>query len=401
MNTKEVEIQATMHPAQAEIHRSQARFRVLAAGRRFGKTRLGVFECFDVASQGGRSWWVSPSYKMSNVGWRPIRRLAAQIPGAEVRKVDRQVILPGGGEISVRSADNPDSLRGEGLDKVVLDECSFMQEIAWTEALRPSLSDRGGRAMFISTPKGRNWFWRMWMRGDDKQDGDFQSWIFPTGANPFIPSEEIEAARRSLPERVFQQEYLAEFVDDAGGIFRRVMDAATSEEHYTPEDGKQYIAAVDVATMVDFTVASVMDVGAKAQVYLDRFNRVDYGILEDRLEALYRRFKMDAMTIEANSIGQPVIDALVSRGMNIIPFTTTNATKQAAIQGLQAAFEHGDIKILPDPVQIGELQAYQGERSPNGSWKYGAPQGLHDDTVMALAMAWQGLDTGAVILFGA
>jgi len=90
--------------------------------------------------------------------------------GAEVRKVDRQIILPMGGEVTVRSADDPDSLRGEGLDFVVMDECAFMQENAWIEALRPALSDRQGRAMFISTPKGRNWFWRIWQRGLD--DGE-------------------------------------------------------------------------------------------------------------------------------------------------------------------------------------------------------------------------------------
>jgi len=89
-----------------------------------------------------------------------------------------------------------------------------------------------------------------------------------------------------------------------------------------------------------------------------------------------------------------VIDAMVQRGLSIIPFTTTSTTKQAAIQTLQAAFEHSQIKILPDPVLIGELQAFEGERTPSGSWKYGAPSGLHDDCVLALAIAWQGIAGG-------
>jgi hypothetical protein len=133
----------------------------------------------------------------------------------------------------------------------------------------------------------------------------------------------------------------------------------------------------------------VFDIEAKAQFYLERFNLCDYATLENRLEALYRRFNLEAMVIESNSIGQAVIEAMVSRDLSIIPFTTTNATKQAAIQLLQAAFEHDDIKILPDPVQVGELQSFEGERMPNGAWKYAAPDGLHDDCVMALAIAWQ------------
>src|SRR3990172_3671438 len=161
--TTTIQINAHPHPGQRMVHRHPARFKILAAGRRWGKTRLGVNECLDVAARGGRAPWVAPTYKMSEVGWRPIRRIGTKI-NAEVRKVDRQIILPGGGEVTVRSADNPDSLRGEGLDFIVLDECAFIVEEAWTEVLRPALSDRQGKAMFISTPKGRNWFWRHWQR---------------------------------------------------------------------------------------------------------------------------------------------------------------------------------------------------------------------------------------------
>jgi phage terminase large subunit-like protein len=322
---------------------------------------------------------------MAHVGWRGIKRIAKQIPNTDIREVDKLIVLPTGGEIQVRSADDPNSLRGEGLDFVVMDECAFMREEAWTEALRPALSDRKGGALFISTPKGRNWFWRMWMSDAE----DVRAWRFPTGSNPYIDPGEVASAKRGLPERIFRQEYEAEFIDDAGGVFRRVMECATGEQIDGAQEGRQYLAGVDVATLVDYTVVSVFDIEAKAQVYLDRFNRCDYATLENRLEALYRRFNLEAMVIESNSIGQAVIEAMVSRDLSIIPFTTTNATKQAAIQLLQAAFEHDDIKILPDPVQVGELQSFEGERMPNGAWKYAAPDGLHDDCVMALAIAWQ------------
>jgi phage terminase large subunit-like protein len=390
-------INAKPHAGQLEVHNSDARFKVLSAGRRWGKTRLGVNECLDVAAQGGRAWWVSPSYKTSEVGWRPLRQIVRKIPGAEIRLVDRVVNFPGGGFVAVRSADNPDSLRGEGLDFVVMDECAFMQREAWTEAIRPALSDRQGKVLFISTPKGRNWLWEIYQRGVSGEEG-WQSWTFPTSSNPFIAKEEIEAAKRDLPEMIFRQEYLAEFIDDAGGVFRRVQEAAVLEpKEY--EEGKQYIAGVDVAASVDFTVVSVLDAESKEMVYLDRFNRVDYPVLIDRLEAVYHRYHLTSMVVESNSIGRPVIDELVARGLNIVPFTTTSATKQSIIQNLQAAFENGQIRILNNPMLIGELLSFESKRNASGGFSYSAPDGMNDDCVMSLAIAWYGANSGGTILW--
>ena len=372
------------HPKQREVALDPARFKVAACGRRWGKTRLGAALCIMTAGKGGRAWWVAPTYPVASVGWRLIHRMARQVPGTVIRQGDRMVTFPNGGEIQVRSADNPDSLRGEGLDFVVMDECAFIQEDAWQEALRPALSDRKGRAMFISTPKGRNWFWRLWQKCLDDQDHEWRGWQLPTADNPYIDPVEIEAARRGLPERIFAQEYLAEFLDDAGGVFRRVMDAA--------QPGRVYIAGVDVADAADFTVISILDATTREQVYIDRFNRVGYQVLEDRLEAAYRLFNVQTMVIENNSIGQPVIDHLHGRGMTIVPFHTSGSSKQPLIQALQSAFEHGEIKIINDPVQVGELQAYESKRTAAG-FSYSAPSGMHDDTVMALAFAWYAVDS--------
>lgn len=384
------------HVGQREVHDSPARFKVLAAGRRWGKTRLGVNECLSVAAEGGRAWWVAPSYKMSEVGWRPIRRIGGKL-GAEIRKVDRQVILPGGGWVQVRSADTPDSLRGEGLDFVVLDECAFVREEAWSEVLRPALSDRRGSALFISTPKGHNWFWRHWLRGNDEQQMDWESWQFPTGANPYIDSEEIEAARLTLPERIFSQEYLAEFRDDAGGVFRGVMDAATATEQERAIAGHGYVFGVDWGKHNDFTVISAIDVTTKEQVYVDRFNQIDYTLQVGRLTGLYERFAPYTVIAESNAMGEPIIEQLQRQGLPVEPFTTTNATKKAAIEALALAFERGTLRVLPDPAQVGELQAYEMDRLPSGLMRYNAPAGMHDDTVIALALAWQGASGGPAV----
>jgi len=215
-----IQVNAEPHTSQRVVHRHPARFKVLAAGRRWGKTRLGVNECLDAASQGQRAWWVSPSYKTANVGWRPIHRLGLAI-GANVKIVDRCVTLSNGGEVTVRSADNPDSLRGEGLDLVVIDEAAHIRKFmdVWTQALRPALSDRKGGALFISTPKGYNEFYELFKNAE--QSDEWASFQFPTWDNPHIDPAEIEAAKDDLPELVFRQEYGAEFVQLAGALFRR------------------------------------------------------------------------------------------------------------------------------------------------------------------------------------
>ena len=126
----------SLHNGQQQVWDEKVRFRVLACGRRWGKTRLGSLMCVATALHGGRAWWVAPSYPVSAVGWRGIKELSQQLPGVDIRRVDRLITMPGGGTVQVRSADNPDSLRGEGLDFVVLDECAFIKEAAWSEALR-------------------------------------------------------------------------------------------------------------------------------------------------------------------------------------------------------------------------------------------------------------------------
>ena len=381
-------IRAGLHPAQWQIHSDPARFRVVDAGRRFGKTRLGVMECLDVAARGGRAWWVAPSYKISQVGWRPLRRMAGKIPGAEVRLGELSVTIPGNGEVVIRSADNPDSLRGEGLDFVVLDECAFMKPESWAQSLRPSLSDRQGRALFISTPRGRNWFWDLYQRGYSEEE--WKSFHFTTSDNPHILQSEIDAAKKELPEIIFRQEYMADFVDSEGAVFRRVQEAAVLDALFGPEDGRQYTAGVDVASSVDYTVVTIIDSTSKDMVFMDRFNRVDYPVLIDRLAAAYSHWRLSGMIIEANSIGQPVIDHMIARGIGVTPFTTTNTSKQMVIQDLQSAFENGNICILNTPILVGELLSFESKRTISGSFSYSAPDGMHDDCVMSLALAWYG-----------
>ena len=376
-----------LHTGQMEVWENPARFKVMACGRRWGKSRLGSLLCIAVASKGGRAWWVGPTYPVASVGWRMIRRIAVQIPGCDVRESERMVTLPTGGTVQVKSADNPDSLRGEGLNFVVIDECAFVKEDAWTDALRPALADRKGGALFISTPKGHNWFWRLW----HEATGDtWQAWKFTSYDNPFLDPAEIDSARSQLPERTFSQEFMAEFIDDAGGVFRGVLAAATA----TPAEGRRgdtvYIAGLDWALSYDFTVLTIINANTRELVYLDRYNGVDYSMQRQRIKAACDRFGVAGIVAEANAMGKPNNDELRKMGLPVRDFTTTNSTKADIIENLAAAFEQGNIRILNDATLIAELQAYEVDRLPSGMVRYSAPDSMHDDCVMSLAMAWHG-----------
>ena len=389
----QIQIDAAPHPGQAAVHNDPARFKVLAAGRRWGKTRLGVHECLDMAAQGKRAWWVAPTYKMSEVGWRPLRRMGAKI-GADIRKADRQVVLPNGGEVTVRSADNPDSLRGEGLDFVVIDECAFIAEEAWTEALRPALSDRKGSAMFISTPKGRNFFWRLYQRGlaSDNGNGDWQAWQLPTSDNPYIDPNEIESAKELLPELIFEQEYLAIFLEGEGAVFRNI-DACLGAPPTTPKDHEGHIktAGVDWGKQADFTTISIGCATCKIELERDRFNKIDYHFQWKRTESLFNKWGVNLGKIEQNSIGEPGLEALQRAGLPVVGFQTTAQSKPQLIENLALTLEREEWQFQSDPVWTGELEAYERKVSPiTGRSQYSAPEGLHDDTVIARAlMVWQ------------
>jgi phage terminase large subunit-like protein len=343
----------------------------------------------DRALAGRICWWISPTFRMADDVWRSLK---ATLEGAWIDKSEemRRIDLPNGGAIRVQSGHDPDALRGAGIDLAVLDEAAYLHPDVWSAAIRPALSDRRGEALFLSTPTGRDWFWSLWMRGQKCDQTEWQSWRFPTTANPHIDPAEVESARDLLPERLFRQEYLAEFLADTGSVFRNVEAAATVDPGSAPDPNERYVFGVDWARDRDFTCIAVLAIHARQIVALDRFNEIGWGLQRGRLAALYDRWRPDAIWAEANSIGGPNIEALQAEGLPVIGFQTTATSKGPLIESLALAIERGEIALLRDPALIGELQAYTMERLPSGRFTYSAPPGEHDDTVIATALAWHG-----------
>lgn len=361
---------------QRRVVDEATRFNVVCVGRRAGKTQLGIHLCADRDVLGYPVGWFSPSYKLMLEVWREVVQTFAPVIVRQ-NATERRMEFTTGGVLEFWSLDNPQAGRGRKYRRVIVDEAAFVPTLldAWNYAIRPTLADLRGDGWIFSTPKGRNGFWQLWQRGQDEMEPDWRSWQMPSEVNPLIPPGELDEMRRQLPEMVRRQELDAEFLDDAGGVFRQVMDAATAEPQERGHLGHEYIMGIDWAYSSDYTAVTVLDIGTRSLVYLDRFNGVDYTMQRERIAAIADRFRPQVIISEANAMGRPNNESLRSMGLEVMDFTTTSASKDLIIGKLAGALERGDIRILPDPVLISELQAYEGIRQPGGGVKYGAPEG--------------------------
>jgi len=208
----------SLKPPQSRVFLCDRRFRVLAAGRRFGKTYLACTELCRAAFGLGRvAWYVAPTYTQAKrIAWKPLKEFTRRFWASPPNETDLRIELITGGTIALRGADHYDSLRGEGLDFVVLDEFACMAPHAWSEVLRPALSDRLGGALFIGTPKGHNHFYDLFQASREQQG--WAAFQYTTAQGGMVPPEELEAARRELDERTYRQEYQASFETLATGL---------------------------------------------------------------------------------------------------------------------------------------------------------------------------------------
>jgi hypothetical protein len=207
--------------AQSSIVTAPQRFKVVVAGRRFGKTHLAIRElCRHARLPDQTVWYVAPTYKQAKmIAFKALKRKLMDLRWAKkINETELSFELKNGSIIALKGADNYDSLRGIGLDYLVLDEFADIDQEAWTETLRPTLSDREGGALFIGTPKGMNWAHDLYTMFEDYPD-EWASFQYTTIEGGNVKPEEVEAARRSLDERTFRQEFEATFETFSGRIF--------------------------------------------------------------------------------------------------------------------------------------------------------------------------------------
>lgn len=375
------------HSAQRQLHDCDKRFRIVTSGRRFGKTLACVNEIIKYAWENPAtlSWWVSPSYKQSRIAFR---MATTKMPGVILKATQNpmEIVLLNASIIQFNSTDQHENLRGEGVNFLVVDEAANVDDNVWNDVLRPTLSDTLGKAIIISTPKGiGNWFYRLWAMGQDDDHSDYSSFCFPTSANPYISDAELEEVKKTLPQDVFRQEYLAEFIEDGGSVFRNVTSCIKGELK-EPDPEKEYILGVDVAKHTDYTAMVVIDPEDNHVVHFERFNRIDYSIQVKKLESLARKYKAKVI-MDSTGVGDPILEQVKLLGLNVEGFQFTNTSKQQLVEHLAVQIEQQQVTFPDIKVLVNELISYQYEITRAGNIKYSAPSSLHDDAVIALALA--------------
>jgi hypothetical protein len=209
------------HPAQKPFHDSPARVRCIVSGRRFGKTTAASAEVLRIllAAPHRRGWMVAPVYDQVMECWHKLREILPVELIKKAARSDHRLELINGSLLELRSADDPEHLRGAGLHVLAVDEAARVSAEAWW-ALYPATSVERGRILLTSTPRGRNWFWEVFQKGLDGADPEHASWRFDSAANPYFSPDEWGFARRQLPADWFRQEYQAEFLASEAQVFR-------------------------------------------------------------------------------------------------------------------------------------------------------------------------------------
>ena len=223
----------TLRWAQGEVFNNRTRFRVLVAGRRFGKSYLACIELLRgaIENPGETYFYCAPTYRMAkDIAWKVLKRLVPKSWVRSKNETDLKIELVNGSMIELKGTENAMALRGRSLSGVVLDEAAFMDAEVWFEVIRPALADKQGWGLFISTPDGTaSWFYELWQYAASGDD-NWKRWCYTTIEGGNVPPEEVEAARAQLDARTFRQEFEASFENLSGLVAVSFSDANISTD---------------------------------------------------------------------------------------------------------------------------------------------------------------------------
>jgi len=363
----------TLHTKQQEIIDCQSRFRVVLAGRRFGKSELSQIEIIINALQGKQVFYITPTYQLARVFFD---QLIKCVP-FEANKSELSIKFPNGGAVYFFTGERLDNLRGRKFHFGVIDEASYISDLenGWLNSIRPTLTDYKGRALFISTPKGKNYFYSLFLKSGEP---DWQSFKFTTYDNPFIDKTEIDDARMQLPNVVFEQEYMANPAENAANPFgSSYIKQCTFEVSLEPP----IAFGIDLAKSVDFTVIIGLDKNGSV-CYFNRFQK-DW---KQTKQVIGNLPKVPTL-IDSTGAGDPIFEDLQRDGLPVSGYKFTSPSKQQLMEGLASAIQQRKI-TFPQGHITEELEIFEYQYTATGV-RYSAPQGFHDDCVMSLALAWQ------------
>lgn len=381
------------HKNQKKIHDSinndPHKYYVIGLGRQWGKSLLAtnqmLYWLLNSACEGA---WVSPVYNQANKVYNQV--VKAFVESDIITKKDGQKLkieFINGSTLQFFSAERYDNLRGFTFDYLVCDEFAFMEAEAWTEVLRATVLVKGKKVLLISTPKGKNHFWQL--HALDGVNPQYKSFTMTSYDNPLINPTEIDDAKLTLPDHVFRQEYMAEFIDGGAGLFS---DLQIRE----PLKIGRHFAGVDVGRNDDYTVLSIFN-EHREQVYIERWRHDTWANIIKKVAEKINQFSATTL-VEVNSIGDAIYEqlkSLAANGANVHPFVTTSKSKQDIIERLVVANQNKQVSFKSCDWLKREFDVFTYEYNPKSrSVKYSAPSGFHDDGVMATAISYEAITAG-------
>lgn len=377
----------TPHKKQRLIHDSinkeNYKYYVLNIGRQFGKSILGINQMlyWSINDSGCSIAWVTPIYKQGKKVFDEIEKATVKSGLFEFNKSEL-TIKKGKSTINFFSGERPDNIRGNTFDYLIIDEFAFTRPELWDEVLSATVLVKGKKVIFISTPKGKNHFYKMSLM--QNYDERYKSFHFTSYDNPMINKLDIDERKQSLPSHVFKQEYLAEFIDNASGLFSNVLDCIK-----LPRNENRLFAGLDIGRADDYTVLTILN-EFNEMVFIERWRHDEWTSIIKKVSDKINFYNAKTY-VEVNNQGDVFYEMLKKLcGNKITPFTTTTKTKPIMIEDLALLFEQLEISILQEQWLIDELQAFAYSYNNNTrKVQYSAPPGLHDDGVISLALAVQ------------
>ena len=366
--------------------------------RRAGKSTIAInlliLEMMKPENAGRTFWYIAPTYTMAkDIIWSDPRALFNYIPKAIIQEVNQKelsIITTNNTRLALKGADKPDSLLGRDPYGIVVDETQNMPEELYERILRPILSANGGFIMFLGTPREKGFFFRMAELAKTKEN--WQYYHLSAEDSGIIPKDELADIKATTPMHIYRQDYLAEFTDGGGEVFRNVREVCVGQ-FKEPSKSAVYSIGVDLAKQNDFTVVTVYNRVTQTVDYIDRFNKIDWDYQIAKIEAVARKYQTHGrpsqVKVDATGLGDPIITYLTKQGLSVLGVTLQNKNKENLVRELQARLDYKNIVLPYYQPLITELEIFQEKILPSGASKFSAPdiEGGHDDCVMSLCLA--------------
>jgi phage FluMu gp28-like protein len=395
---KEITVQGfTPHKKQQELIDlcldNTTKYIIASVGRQWGKSFLAmnVLLKWALEDNGSISMWLAPIYGQSKKVFQELSNLLANTTLTKsINKSELTITFINGSIIYFRSAEREDNLRGNTLDYLVVDEAAYIKDTVWSQVLRATVLVKGKKILFLSTPRGRNWFYEMALRGDSEDYPQYKTYKGSSFDSPYISEDELNEAKMSLPESIYRQEILAEFLEGSGEVFGSLKNCCVLPHYPNYDPSKKYYAGLDFGRQNDYTVLLILNSeGEVVDFYRER--QKSWDIIISEVVVKLKKWRPVCFA-EVNSIGDVLYEQIKKQYPSVQPFITNNESKQNLIEDLIMGMNEGKLKLPTQELNTDlykELSVFTYEYSPKSrKVKYGSPNGFHDDTVISLALSY-------------